>query len=214
MAQNYLSGLVLPAMAGFFLFGKRAEAQELKDAGSLHSEDSSGLTGVSKYLKAHENIAPVTGVDKYLENLNRFQASGVTKYLRKQAVAEKLAAKQEALTGVAKYLKNQKDIPPVSGVARYIRKMDQTPASGVAKYMAKQAVAVRQVKAPVATGVARYLENQEQSPTSSVAKYMAKQAIAERQAEADRLAEAARQAEIAKQAAMETGVGKYLRNRG
>lgn len=214
MAENYLSGFVFPAMAGFFFFGKRSEAQDSQDLSHAHPEDLSGLTGVSKYLKSHENIPSVTGVSKYIENLNRFPASGVTKYLRKQAIAEKEAAKQEALTGVAKYLRNQKDLPPMSGVAKYINKMERSPASGVAKYLAKQALAEKKVTAPRPTGVAKYLEIQKQSPTSSVTKYLAKQSIAERQAEAERLAEAARQAEIEKQRAMETGVGRYLRNRG
>lgn len=216
MAQQYLSGLVFPAMAGFFLFERRVEDKDRQDVNAVHTEETSDLSGVSKYLKRHEyeKDTSVTGVEKYIETLNKFPASGVTKYLRKQAVAEKLAAKQEGVTGVAKYLKNQKDLPPMSGVAKYIVRtgMERTPLSGVAKYMAKHTLAAKQTKAPKLTGVAKYLEIQQQTPVSRVSKYMAKVSIAERQAEAERLAEAERQAEIARQAAMETGVSKYLRN--
>lgn len=213
MTQNIINGFAFPAMAGFFLFGKRSESRNDRDLSNAASDDLSGLTGVSRYLKTHENALPVTGVSKYIENLNRFPASGVTKYLRKQAIAEREAAKQEASTGVAKYLRNQKDLPPMSGVAKYISKMDRTPASGVAKYVAKQAFSTKKAKTPPATGVAKYLEIQEQAAPSGVAKYLAKQSIAERQAEVERLAEAARLAELDKQKTIETGVGRYLRNR-
>ncbi|MGR8933002.1 MAG: hypothetical protein ACU837_01270 [Gammaproteobacteria bacterium] len=214
MAQIFINGFVFPAMAGFFFFGKRSEVRDSQDSSLVPAEGLNELTGVARYLKSHEKSSLTTGVSKYIEDLNRFPASGVTKYLRKQAIAEREAAKQESPTGVAKYLRNQKDLPPMSGVAKYINKMDRTPVSGVAKYLAKQVVAAKTTKPPQTTGVTKYLQLHAQIAPTGVAKYLTKLSIAERQAESERLAEAERLAELEKQMSMETGVGRYLRNRG
>jgi hypothetical protein len=213
MAYINLSGLFFPAMTGFLIINKRleAKAKEAKTGGraALSNVKQGEMTSVDKYL---ENHAGPTGVDKYIDNVNKSPASGVTRYLLKQTVAAKIAASQEAkLSGVAKYLKNQKDIPPATGVTKYLINMDRTPATGVAKYVARQIVTEQKEKAPDPTGVEKYLAVQLKSRSSSVTKYMAKVAIAEREAKAKLQEEAEHQAEVAQQEAQNTGVAKYLR---
>jgi len=206
MNQNYLSGLCFPAVAGLFFFMKRPEVKEIDIVYPVYSADSSGLTGVDRYLEkqkllllskeaeyqeAQLSLPVVSGVTRYLENRDRFPVTGVTKYTRRQA----LAAKQEKLnviqvgatTGVAKYLKNQKPAPVLSGVAKYIKHQESLPqASRVARYIAKQTLAAKQIKSTIvhveATGVAKYLKHQESLPQASrVAKYIAKQSLAAKQ---------------------------------
>jgi hypothetical protein len=216
MATNYLGGLIFPAMAGFFWFGKRdeeadsREVTEYRNVSSVDFGDNSGVSGVERYLNNPANFTTVSSVDKYLLKRDRFPASGVTKYLRRQAIAEKQSAAKPVSTSVEKYLKSQKDAPSLTGVARYLKKHERPPASGVAKYVARQAIAAKRVEAPVATGVTKYLENQDRFSVSAVDKYLAKQAVAARQAEAIRLAAEAKCVDLES----ETGVGRYLRYRG
>jgi hypothetical protein len=216
MDINYLGVLVLPAMAGFFWFGKRDEEADLQEvrerheASSASTGDESGVSGVERYLNNPANFTTVSSVDKYLLKRDRFPATGVTKYLRRVAVAEKQSAPKQTATSVEKYLKSQKDVPPITGVARYLKKHERPPASGVAKYVARQAVAAKQVEVQVVTGVAKYMENQDRLAVSAVDKYLAKQAVAARQAEALRQSAEAKCVDLES----ETGVGRYLRYRG
>lgn len=231
MNQNYLSGLFLPAVAGLFFFFNRSKTEKIEKAEPVYSRDPDGLTGVAKYLEKQkslqlesqlasedsgslsnqEDVPPVaSGVSRYLEKLEKSPVSRVSKYVIRQALAEKnakQAAVQPEITGVAKYLKNQKQKPVLSGVAKYLKNQENQPKpSKVAKYMARQALAAKQQDKQVtaatqveATGVAKYLKHQESLPQASrVAKYMAKQALVAKQA---------KQNEIQVEA---TGVAKYL----
>ncbi|MDP2901682.1 MAG: hypothetical protein Q8N96_01040 [Methylovulum sp.] len=205
MNQNYLSGLFFPAVAGLFFFMKRPEVEETQMVYPTYSGEQGGLTGVAKYLEKQNHILlenkkakellvsqeitlVVSGVTRYLEKRDHSPVTGVTKYTRRQALAEKQAKKeisQLSVTGVGKYLKNQKDLPVLSGVAKYLKHQDSLPkASKVAKYVARQALAEKQAKQTQAlvhveeTGVTKYLKQQENLPQlSRVAKYLAKQAL-------------------------------------
>jgi hypothetical protein len=228
MGQNNLSGLFFPAVAGLFFFMKRPkveEAEEVKAVYPVYARDPSGLSGVAKYLdkqeaillasrKAQEQASQepaqlVSGVARYLESRDQLPTSGVTKYVLRQALAErqkKQALGENEVTGVEKYLKNKKEVPGLSGVAKYLKHKESLPQpSRVAKYMAKQAAlsALQMKQAKVeATGVAKYLQHQESLPQPSrVAKYMAKQA-----------ALAAKEARQPVVQIRPTGVAKYLQH--
>lgn len=203
MNRNYLSGLFFPAVAGLFFFMKRPESEEAQIVSPSYSGDSSGLTGVAKYLEkqqeillAHKTSEPmesqeigvlISGVSRYLENRDRFPVTGVTKYTRRLALVEKQSKSSEfqvgVVTGVAKYIKNQKDVPVLSGVAKYLKQQEGLPkASKVAKYMARQAFAEKQAKQMLVhvdeTGVAKYLKQKDSLPQMSrVAKYVARQEL-------------------------------------
>jgi len=128
------------------------------------------------------------------------------------------------LTGVDKYLKNQKPVANATGVAKYLKTQQQNVPSGVAKYLARQAVASKQkaatelavIKATgvekylkihesrpvvVQSGVTKYLANRKQTVVSSVTKYLARKIVAERNAPP------------AVAVLQVTGVAKYLDNR-
>lgn len=230
MSQNNLNGLFLPAVAGLFFFMKRPKVKEIETVYPVYTKDASGLTGVARYLEKQEAILLaarnaklleeqkpvqlVSGVARYIQLRDQFPTSGVTKYVLRQALAEK--QKKQLLgeietTGVEKYLKNRKQAPGLTGVAKYLKHQDSLPQpSKVAKYMAKQAILAatqtNEVKQTVtkfeATGVAKYLQHQASLPQPSrVAKYMAKQA-----------ALAALQIRQVPVEAKVTGVAKYLQH--
>lgn len=188
--------------------GREGQSEKTAKANVVSAQDDGiPVSGVEKYLKHQKALEEGSGVAKYIENLDKSVATGVTKYLRRQAVADKRqAAQRPPLSGVDKYLKNRKPPPAVTGVAKYIKRLEQSPLSGVSKYVAKQAVAAKQTapKAKIPTGVSKYLQSQAQSEATRVAKYVARLTIAERQAI------------VAKQsvAKIETGVERYLHQRG
>jgi hypothetical protein len=227
MSQNNLNGLFLPAVAGLFFFMKRPKVKEIETVYPVYSRDSSGLTGVTRYLENQEaivlaarnaklledqkSVQLVSGVARYIQMRDQFPTSGVTKYVLRQALAEKqrkqIVGEIEA-TGVEKYLKNKKAAPGLTGVAKYLKYQASLPQpSKVAKYMAKQAIlAATQTKRVVTklevTGVAKYLQHQASLPQpSKVAKYVAKQA-----------ALAALQVKQAPVKVEVTGVAKYLQH--
>ncbi|MFZ2451128.1 MAG: hypothetical protein WAW36_11470 [Methylovulum miyakonense] len=228
MNQNYLSGFLPPAVAGLFFFMKRHDEthEETHIVLPTYSCDASGLTGVARYLENQRQILEaskeeaesledqrntqvITGVAKYVEKTRQNPVSGVTRYMLKKSLAEKNAPKTASkpqVTGVAKYLSNQKEKPVLSGVAKYLKNQDSLPkATKVTKYMAKQAIAAKQAKPVVAhielTGVEKYLKQQESLPQlSRVAKYMKKQAL---------LAKMEKPAVVKPEL---TGVAKYLQN--
>ncbi len=145
MNQNDFGGIVFPAMAGFFLFGKRAKVQAIQQEKpdqlpAIVSQQTHGLTGVARYLLAAPAVSSVT---KYVKKSEKQQLSGVAKYVLRQAIAEKNA-------------------PKPSGVSQYVAKVAKEPLprkkSGVENYIAKQEKALR--NAPLLTGVARYEVNQ------------------------------------------------------
>lgn len=230
MSQNNLNGLFLPAVAGLFFFMKRPKVKEIETVYHVYAGDPGGLTGVAKYLENQEAIllaaknaklleeqksaSVVSGVAKYIQMRDQFPTSGVTKYVLRQALAEKQQKQivgEIEVTGVEKYLKNKKEAPGLTGVAKYLKHQASLPQpSKVAKYMAKQAILAatqtKVVKHAVtqfeATGVAKYLQHQASLPQPSrVAKYMAKQA-----------ALAALQGKQASVEAEATGVAKYLQH--
>ncbi|MGR8998083.1 MAG: hypothetical protein ACU88J_03435 [Gammaproteobacteria bacterium] len=229
MNQNNLNGLFLPAVAGLFFFMKRPKVKEIETVYPVYTRDPSGLSGVARYLENKEAILlaernaklleeqkpvqVVSGVAKYIQMQEQFPTSGVTKYVLRQALAEKqkqpVPGEIEA-TGVEKYLKNKKAAPGLTGVAKYLKYQESLPQpSKVAKYLAKQAIlAATQTKGVKAetrfevTGVAKYLQHQASLPQPSrVAKYVAKQA-----------ALAALQEMQAPAEAKATGVAKYLQH--
>ncbi len=231
MSQNNLNGLFLPAVAGLFFFMKRPKVKEIETVYPVYTRDDSGLTGVARYLENQEaillaarnaklledqkSVQLVSGVARYIQMRDQFPTSGVTKYVLRQALAEK--QKQQVppgeigATGVEKYLRNKKEAPGLTGVAKYLKYQESLPQpSKVAKYMAKQAILAatqtKEVKRTASqlevTGVAKYLQHQASLPQPSrVAKYVAKQA-----------ALAALQEMQAPVPARATGVAKYLQH--
>ena len=159
MSQNDFGGTVFPAMAGFFLFGKRAKVQEIQQDKSQQlpavvTKENNGLTSVSRYLLT----APVvTSVAKYVKKTEKQQMSGVAKYLLRQTIAEKNAPEQ-------------------SGVSKYVAKVAKEPGSprksGVEKYLAKQEW--ERKNAPALTGVAKYEANQNMLARKKAALELAK----------------------------------------
>ena len=104
-SSSYLIGLVLFAVMGFVLFKKRAEPNA-QSASGAYRKDSSGLTGVARYL----NRTGGTGVARYLEkqvkSASAGAATGVAKYMARQKSSENTKA-TEAKTGVEKYMRNR-----------------------------------------------------------------------------------------------------------
>ncbi|QPK62140.1 hypothetical protein IVG45_14895 [Methylomonas sp. LL1] len=96
-------GLILLAVAGFFVYNKKS-AKSVAGSAAEDYAVSTGATGVEKYL---EKIgANKTGVAKYLEKQTANPATGVAKYMAKQIVKDKEAAAARA-TGVEKYLRDK-----------------------------------------------------------------------------------------------------------
>ena len=137
---------VIPAMAGFFFFGKRVKVQEIHEESpsqlpTVVKNDSNGQTGVARYLLS----APlVTTVTKYVKKSEKQHMTGVAKYVLRQKIAEKNAPVQ---TGVSKYL------------VKVAKGQSGCQKTGVDKYLLKQEWAVR--NASVLTGVAKYQEEQD-----------------------------------------------------
>jgi len=103
--SNYLIGLVVLALAGFYLFKSRSKASAQKKAPAASAKTSYALTtGVAKYL----NKVSGTGVSRYLEKhvKSASAATGVAKYMAKQATSSKETA-AKAATGVEKYMRDR-----------------------------------------------------------------------------------------------------------
>jgi hypothetical protein len=163
MNQSNFGVAVIPAMTGFFSFGKRAKVQDIQEVApkqlpAVIKNEPGGATGVAKYLLA----APlVTSVAKYMKKQEKHPITGVGKYVLRQTIAERNAPSP---TGVAKYLAHAAKQPPVpkkSGVAKYIAKQELAlpnlmVLTGVAKYQAEQDL-IAQKKA-IAIKVQRYKE--------------------------------------------------------
>ncbi len=166
---------------GFFasLFGRYSEDAYGTTATHVvtsESAQSDARTGVSRYLDEKPSTT-LSGVAKYLKEQEQNQPSGVAKYLARQAIAEKNKS-VVVLSGVAKYLNNNKDSAPIvrTGVEKYLANQDKVPASKVAKYMLQKAIAERNAPPkPKQTRVELYLQNLPETTTSSVSKYLAKQ---------------------------------------
>lgn len=170
---------------GFFssLFGARSEdaysTSSTRNAIVSVADSSNGQTGVSRYLD--NQPAGLSSVEKYLKAQEQNQPSGVAKYLARQAIAERNKP-VVTLSGVEKYLKNNKDSVTVvvkrTGVEKYLATQDKTPMSRVAKYALQKSIEERNAPAkPKATRVESYLQSLPETTTSSVSKYLAKQAL-------------------------------------
>ncbi len=169
---------------GFFssLFGGYSEdaysSSTTRNAIVSVSDSSDGQTGVSRYLE--NQPAGLSSVEKYLKAQEQNQTSGVAKYLARQAIAERNKP-VVVLSGVEKYLKNNKDSAPImvkktTGVEKYLTIQDKTPMSRVEKYALQKAIAERNAPAkPKVTRVESYLQSLPETTTSSVSKYLAKQ---------------------------------------
>lgn len=97
-------GLVLLAVAGFFIYNKKAPKGAKSSVSGESYQVATGATGVEKYL---EKVgANKTGVAKYLEKQDSNPATGVAKYMAKQIVRDREAAAAKA-TGVEKYLRDK-----------------------------------------------------------------------------------------------------------
>lgn len=107
--MSYLLGLVAFAVAGYIFFTKR-ESKAKASGSRAYSGQSSGLSGVARYLRKH-NMGAVTGVARYLEShvasvKGSAATSSVEKYLEKQAKSAKEKSAQ-AGTGVEKYMRDR-----------------------------------------------------------------------------------------------------------
>jgi len=207
MNQNNLSGFFFPAVAGLFFFMKRPSINEVDVVHTnypVYSKDTSGLSGVAKYLdfqdkalqaKLHaDELAQhpdvlMSSVSRYLQDQNKHIVTGVAKYMAKKAAVDALKAKisHVEVTGVAKYLNHQASLPQPSKVARYLAMQTALAAKQVQPIVAKNEL----------TGVSKYLQHQDSLPQPSrVAKYMTRQILLEQQ----------------KPTILETGVDKYMRH--
>lgn len=162
MSSNDFGGAVIPAMAGFFLFGKRAKVQETQQnkpqqLPMVLTTDPNGLTGVARYLIS---TPLVTGVAKYMKKKEKKPVTGVEIYVLRQSIAEKNIP---APTGVAKYL------------AKVAKEAPKRKKTGVDKYVAKQELGA--INFSTLTGVAKYEADQElcakkQAATTMIKKYL------------------------------------------
>ena len=104
--SSYLIGLVVLALAGFYFFKNRSTVTVQKKApAAAPAKTSYALTtGVAKYL----NKVSGTGVSRYLEKnvKSASAATGVAKYMAKQAASTKTTA-AKAATGVEKYMRDR-----------------------------------------------------------------------------------------------------------
>ncbi len=102
---GYLLGLVALALAGFFLFKKSSATTTASPAprSAVAKTSYAVNTGVAKYL----NKISGTGVSRYIkENTSTTKATGVAKYVAKQAIASKQDV-AKAATGVDKYVRDR-----------------------------------------------------------------------------------------------------------
>ena len=103
---NYLMGIVVLALAGFFLKKRSATCVKKQAPVAAPSAKKSYAlnTGVAKYL----NKVSGTGVSRYLEQhvKSASVATGVAKYLAKQTASPKTTAAKTA-TGVEKYMRDR-----------------------------------------------------------------------------------------------------------
>jgi len=138
--QNYLIDLV----SGLFGFKKEVDTPSSRPAVCL--SDSSGLTGVARYLKSQEVVQVLSGVARYLKSQEEVAA-----------VNEDAGSSENReialLVEVGQELEKQQET--VSSVTKYLDKLEQFPVSSVAKYMARQALIAK--KAPKVSGVAKYM---------------------------------------------------------
>lgn len=104
-------GLIVLAIAGFFIYNKKSASGTSKPSGTSYVpaadylSDAEGSTGVEKYLNKLADVNK-TGVAKYLEKQTSAPSTGVAKYMAKQIVKDREVAAARA-TGVEKYLRDK-----------------------------------------------------------------------------------------------------------
>ncbi len=209
MSQIDFGGAVFPAMAGFFLFGKRAKVQEIQQEKAeqlpaLVSNATNGLTSVSRYLLA----APVvTSVAKYVKKSEMQRMSGVAKYVLRQSIAEKNAPEASSVSKYVAKIAKEPEAPKKSGVERYLVKQEREKRNaptltGVAKYEANQNLLAR--KKAAAELVKKYREAEEEAVR------LAKEAAIEAAYEATKTMIAEDQLNQIEETVPATRVGLYL----
>jgi hypothetical protein len=226
MNQQNFGGAVIPAMAGFFLFGKRAKVREIQQEETQQlpmvvKAEPNGLTGVAKYLVS----APlVTSVAKYMKKNEKQSVTGVAKYVLRQTIADRNTPQP---TGVSKYLAKAAKQPPApkkSGVEKYLTKLELaepnlSALTGVARYEAEQTLIAKKKAAEIM--IQKYRDKEELA--ASAAREAAEAcyessnctvAQAEHEVETPAATRVGRymqeQAELSKKRAKSTGVSKYM----
>jgi hypothetical protein len=206
MDQDNFGMAVIPAMAGFFLFGKRVKVQEIQEEKPFQlpaviMSDNSVPTGVTRYLMASPLVTSVT---KYMKKMEKQPTTGVAKYVLRQTIAERNAPAQ---TGVSKYLSKVGKAGTTlkrTTVDKYLLKQELSqnniPAlTGVAKYEAELNLVERKKAAAVL--IQRYREQEETaalaaSAAAAAAYELVKQSVEQIEQEVEMVAV--------------TGVGKYF----
>jgi hypothetical protein len=202
MNQQHFGMTVIPAMAGFFFFGKTAKVEEIQQDKPqqlpvVAKFESNGLTGVAKYLIS---IPVVTSVAKYLKRKDKHPVTRVEKYILKQAIADKNAP---ATTGVANYL------------AKISKEVSVCKKTSVDKYLAQQALAAKN-SASTLTGVEKYEAGQaliakRKAATAIIKKYKDEEEAAKEKAidlEANPVVE--KKSAVKQEKPAKTRVGRYL----
>jgi len=112
--SNILIGLGVIAAAGVFFFTRKKSSVSTGSRGAVEG----GLTGVERYLQ-NRNVVAGTGVARYLDKKTaqlkeKAESTGVSRYLRENAKAQRVAASTTSprgtvggATGVAKYLRDK-----------------------------------------------------------------------------------------------------------
>ncbi|MFI3136621.1 MAG: hypothetical protein QX197_07570 [Methylococcaceae bacterium] len=96
-----LIGLLLLAAAGGFLFFK-------KQGGLVCPRKTTSGTSAGTTVTYGKDASGLSGVARYVKNIELLSASGVTRYLaQKEVVEQEKAAESTVATGVEKYLKNR-----------------------------------------------------------------------------------------------------------
>lgn len=104
--SDYSLVLVVLVLAGLlFFFNKKGITPSVQRVRKEHTRNTSGVTGVARYLQDMEGAA-LSGVARYLEKQNLGSATGVAKYMAKQALSAKDSAATQ-LSGVDKYLRDK-----------------------------------------------------------------------------------------------------------
>lgn len=105
--SDYSVGLIVLVLAGLlYFFNKKGITSVAKGGNKKHVRNTSGVTGVARYLQDMEGAA-LSGVARYLEKQNLGSATtGVARYMAKQASSAKENA-GAPLTGVDKYLRDK-----------------------------------------------------------------------------------------------------------
>jgi len=129
-------------------------------------------------------------IEESMMSAENEELSGVARYVESQEQAHREALeKEQAVTGVAKYLNNIiANKPATTGVSRYLFNRVDATVSSVDRYVINKALADKNKPEAIIplpeSSVTKYLENKSTLLTSSVARYLAKQAVAAKQVSA------------------------------